>query len=924
MATWSAGGDGYAPKTANSDATYVKLKPTDSAASGTAFASGVKTYDAAINVDMNSIPLLTITQRAESLGKSAGVVSTVQISHATPASMAAHNVSRNNYSAIAQEMILQTRLDVIMGAGHPWYNDSGDSLNVDSINALSASAKAKRYQYVGGDTLWNNLRAGKASGQEGIWKLIETKEQFENFANGEGSTPARLIGIAQAATTLQQSRSGGAADDEVGEVSFNENVPDLATMSKGALRVLSKNEKGFFLMIEGGAVDWAGHANQSARLIEEQMDFNNAVDSVIKWIEAHGGFEENLLIVTGDHETGYLTGENTTIAADTSARVYPVQNKGEGNMPGMQWNSGDHTNQLIPLFAKGAGSESITKQADEWDPVRKYYVRNNEVGATMFELWPLPAQSELKIPRFTFLLLSDGCGFNCFQAANYYANGKDTSSYSGWSFMPISTYSAGGNSYQPKAANSDATYVKLKYTDSAASGTAFSSGIKTYDAALNVDMDTLDVKSIVESVSARGLSTGSITSVQFSHATPASMAAHNKSRNDYAGIAKEMILSTKLDVIIGAGHPWYDDNGDSLKVDSINALSASDKAKRYQYVGGDTLWTNLLKGAAKSVDDTAWHLVTTKSEFETLANGNRKTAPARLLGVAQAATTFQQCRLPASVNDTVNEVAFNDNIPNLATITKAAINTLDRNPLGFFIMVEGGAVDWAGHANQPGRIVEEQHDFNIMVDTVIAWIERNNAWNESQVIVVTDHETGYITGPSSIIAADTSARLYPIVNSGKGKQPGMEFHSGNHTNQLVPFFVKGLNEAFYTQLATEWDPQYGYFGDNAKVGQVMQMQYLLGTLPTPRVDEQVKTTQKISPLTTQLQVVGSLAMLQMSRSDVVRLSLYSTDGTRLHVLFNGYAQAGTQVFQIPRTTGVAMLVLETSNGKQVRNISNIK
>lgn len=443
MATWSAGGDGYAPKTANSDATYVKLKPTDSAASGTAFASGVKTYDAAINVDMNSIPLLTITQRAESLGKSAGVVSTVQISHATPASMAAHNVSRNNYSAIAQEMILQTRLDVIMGAGHPWYDDNGDSLNVDSINARSASAKAKRYQYVGGDTLWNNLRTGKASGQEGIWKLIETKEQFERFANGEGSTPARLIGIAQVATTLQQVRAGGAAD-------------------------------------------WAGHANQSARLIEEQMDFNVAVDSVIKWIEAHGGFEENLLIVTGDHETGYLTGENTTIAADTSARVYPVQNKGEGNMPGMQWNSGDHTNQLIPLFAKGAGSESISKQADEWDP------------------------------------------------------------------------------------------------------------------------------------------------------------------------------------------------------------------------------------------------------------------------------------------------------------------------------------------------------------------------------------------------------------------------------------------------------QHGYFGDNAKVGQVMQMQYFLGTLPTPRVDEQVKTTQKISPLTTQLQVVGSLAMLQMSRSDVVRLSLYSTDGTRQHVLFNGYAQAGTQVFQIPRTTGIAMLVLETSTGKQVRNISNIK
>ena len=89
---------------------------------------------------------------------------------------------------------------------------------------------------------------------------------------------------------------------------LNTTVPSLALMTKGALNVLDNDPDGFFVMIEGGAVDWANHANQLGRLIQEQNDFNDAVDVAIDWIKANGGFEKNLLIVTGDHETGYLDG----------------------------------------------------------------------------------------------------------------------------------------------------------------------------------------------------------------------------------------------------------------------------------------------------------------------------------------------------------------------------------------------------------------------------------------------------------------------------------------------------------------------------------------------------------------------------------------------------------------------------------------
>ena len=172
-------------------------------------------------------------------------------------------------------------------------------------------------------------------------------------------------------TTLQQARGGDAKADAY-EVEQNNNVPGLDVMTTGALNVLDNDEDGFFLMVEGGAIDWAGHANQSGRLIEEQAAFNDSVEAVYEWVEENSKWGETLLIVTGDHETGYLTG---------TAGVYDeVVNNGEGVMPTMAWNSGNHTNQLIPFFAKGAGAEILKKVADETDPVRGAYLDNTEIS----------------------------------------------------------------------------------------------------------------------------------------------------------------------------------------------------------------------------------------------------------------------------------------------------------------------------------------------------------------------------------------------------------------------------------------------------------------------------------------------------------------------------------------------------------------
>jgi alkaline phosphatase len=150
-------------------------------------------------------------------------------------------------------------------------------------------------------------------------------------------------------------------------------------MVNGALNVLDNNPKGFFLMIEGGATDWASHKNQKGRLIEEMMGFNDAINNVVNWVNSHSNWNETMVIVTGDHETGFLWGDEP---------FSPVTGRGKNNLPSMKFNSPDHTNSLIPFFAKGTGSEFYRSFADEYDSIRGPYIQNSEIPQLIHFLWP--------------------------------------------------------------------------------------------------------------------------------------------------------------------------------------------------------------------------------------------------------------------------------------------------------------------------------------------------------------------------------------------------------------------------------------------------------------------------------------------------------------------------------------------------------
>lgn len=346
-ATFEYGG-GYDPGQAWSNFNYVASGATDSASAATALDTGVKVNYGNINTNNGDVErLLSMPEYVRLIGKSAGVVSTVPVSHATPAGFAAHNNDRGNYSAIAREMITSygdgagargntPTLQCVIGGGHPTWD--GTFVGATEYNQLVAGTTGQGWTF--------NQRVAGANGNTSLTNAAATATKlFALYGGLGGNMPYRLA-----------NGSG-----------YNSECPTLAVMSNAALTVLNKDNDGFFLMIEGGAIDWASHANAINETIGEVIDFDNAVAAVTAWVDANDPtWADTLLIVTADHETGYITrgaGQFPNVAlANPGAGVLPT--------PGVHfaWNSAGHTNSLVPLYAKGAGSSMLTVYTTLHDP----------------------------------------------------------------------------------------------------------------------------------------------------------------------------------------------------------------------------------------------------------------------------------------------------------------------------------------------------------------------------------------------------------------------------------------------------------------------------------------------------------------------------------------------------------------------------
>lgn len=343
---------------------YLKRAYTDSAAAATAMASGVKTYNSAINVDNDGRPVEFISQIARAAGRRAGVVTSVPFSHATPAAFGTQDPKRGHYHAIAAGMLRGGALDLIIGAGHPAYDDDGrpaaPPATADCGARDAPAACLAHYEWIA-PADWETVARGRLAprGGEAPWTLIDDKSAFEQLAAGTRRIDGPLLGVPRVRSTLQEARRATVTGSDPAQPSGAAKiatVPSLATLATAALRHLARDGRGLFLMIEGGAVDWAAHDNLADRMIEEQVDFNEALAAVQAWVERESSWDETLLIVTTDHGNALPLGPDSDRIA-----FQPVRNAGRGQLPAVRFWSRNHVNELVRLWARGAGAQRLVE-----------------------------------------------------------------------------------------------------------------------------------------------------------------------------------------------------------------------------------------------------------------------------------------------------------------------------------------------------------------------------------------------------------------------------------------------------------------------------------------------------------------------------------------------------------------------------------
>ena len=315
---------------------------TDSSAAGTALSTGEKTRNGMLCVAPDSVTnLKSISYKIHEAGYSVGVMSTTPVNHATPAAFFGHNIKRGNYYEIGKE-IPGTGFEFFAGGGlyHPNGKEGDEEVNLYDLIAD------------GGYTL--------AYGYEDF----KTKRDADHIvlvqAEGSEEICPYALGRPEGALTLPQ-------------------------IVEAAITVLERNPKGFFLMAEGGLIDWTAHSQDLAGTIFEVLDFDQAIAVARAFYDRHP--KETLIVVTADHETGGLALgrkgynydltvidkiKNTTTTTDVEEYMNDRQSLDAVNEEArVGWTTGSHTGGPVPVWALGVGSERFAGRQDNTDIPKK-------------------------------------------------------------------------------------------------------------------------------------------------------------------------------------------------------------------------------------------------------------------------------------------------------------------------------------------------------------------------------------------------------------------------------------------------------------------------------------------------------------------------------------------------------------------------
>lgn len=408
---------GINPWTAGTDKEYIKYSYPDSANTATTLYSGIKTYNGAVGVDIFENPVESVLAKAAKAGKSTGLVTSVPIDHATPAAAAANVNNRNKYDAdyptidaILQQELRIYQPTVLLGGGHP-LSSTGNILpngveprdntyiKESTYQELSTKPTSNLYGYTfleRGTDAATKLAAAAAAidpekggrllglygarGQDGNLPVSSANGDYSttgyamftvNASKGNEDPTKRLPGATIDVVDKVRPLRAGETDAQFIATERNQN-PTLDDLTKAALSVLGKDPDGMWLMVEGGDIDWAANDNNIDNLIGATLDFDKAIGSVIAWINANGGWADNELIVTADHDH-YLTlnGDFPTLVRNNAANgisaltdIDTIAGSGQqwGTDPNDKYGWGNHSNRPVPVYYQGPESALLTAQ----------------------------------------------------------------------------------------------------------------------------------------------------------------------------------------------------------------------------------------------------------------------------------------------------------------------------------------------------------------------------------------------------------------------------------------------------------------------------------------------------------------------------------------------------------------------------------
>lgn len=238
---------------------------SDSAASGTSLSAGVKTNNGMLGMLPDGTKVATLLEGAQSQGKSTGLVTTTRLTHATPAAFVAKNISRGNENEIADDYA-SANVTYVAGGGYRHFVAGKDSKRKDGRDLVASMAKDDYRTFIGTESV-------------GSFRGYEPKAGDKVFAAFTKSHAPYELDRMQ-----------------------NNAIPSLAEMTEKGIELLSKNKNGFFMMVEGGRIDHAAHANDIAGTVYDTLAFDAAVQKAIDFYNKNP--EDTLVVITGDHETG--------------------------------------------------------------------------------------------------------------------------------------------------------------------------------------------------------------------------------------------------------------------------------------------------------------------------------------------------------------------------------------------------------------------------------------------------------------------------------------------------------------------------------------------------------------------------------------------------------------------------------------------